>query len=86
MNFSVIIVNYNTKELTKNCLNSIFSNCSESDFEIIAVDNNSQDGSIEMLKKDFGDKIKLIANSKNIGFGSANNQAAKIAQGECLFF
>lgn len=86
MIFSIIIVNFNTKSLTKNCLDSIFFNCLESDFEIIAVDNNSQDGSIEMLKKDFGDKIKLIANSKNIGFGSANNQAAKIAQGEYLFF
>lgn len=86
MNFSIIIVNYNTKELIKNCLDSIFSDCPMSHFEIIVIDNNSQDNSVEMLKKDFGDKIKLIVNNKNIGFGSANNQAAKIAQGEYLFF
>ncbi len=86
MKFSIIIVNYNTKNLTKNCLNSIFANCKSINFEIIVVDNNSQDSSIEMLKKDFGDKIKLIANNENIGFGPANNQGAKIAKGKYLFF
>jgi GT2 family glycosyltransferase len=49
------------------------------------VDNNSQDGSVEMLKNDFGSKIKLILNNKNTGFGPANNQGAKLAKGEYLF-
>ncbi len=84
--FSIIIVNYNTKILLKNCLNSIFANCLLDDFEIIVVDNNSYDGSVEMLNNDFKDRVKIIANKENIGFGSANNQGAQIARGEYLFF
>ena len=84
--FSIIIVNYNTKELIKNCLNSIFLNCNISDFEIIVVDNNSQDSSVEMLKREFGNKIKLIVNNKNRGFGVANNQGVKVAKCKYLFF
>ncbi len=86
MFFSIIIVNYNTKTLLKNCLNSIFVNCQLNDFEVIVVDNDSRDGSIEMLDKNFKDKVKIIANKENIGFGPANNQGAQIAKGEYLFF
>jgi len=86
MVFSIIIVNYNTKNLAKKCLNSIFANCSDSDFEIIVIDNDSRDGSVEMLNNEFGAKIKLIINKNNIGFGPANNQGARIAQGKYLFF
>jgi GT2 family glycosyltransferase len=86
MMFSIIIVNYNTKELIKNCINSILINCENNDFEIIVVDNDSRDGSIEMLQEEFSDKIKLIANASNEGFGVANNQGAKIVKGEFLFF
>ncbi len=50
------------------------------------IDNNSSDGSVEMLKENFGDKIKLIINKENKGFGSANNQGAKTAKGDYLFF
>ena len=53
MNVSVIIVNYNTKELTKNCLASIFEKTKNIDFEVIVADNGSTDGSIEMIKSDF---------------------------------
>ncbi|PIR12913.1 glycosyltransferase [Candidatus Falkowbacteria bacterium CG11_big_fil_rev_8_21_14_0_20_39_10] len=86
MSFSIILVNYNTKELIKDCLNSIFSNCDKGDFEIIVVDNNSSDGSVKALEIEFGDKIKLINNKTNNGFGLANNQGEKIAQGKYLFF
>ncbi|MFA4834328.1 MAG: glycosyltransferase family 2 protein [Patescibacteria group bacterium] len=86
MDFSIIITNYNTKGLIKGCLNSIFSSCGLGNFEIIVVDNNSGDGSAEMLNGDFNQRIKLIANKKNIGFGPANNRGAKIAKGEYLFF
>lgn len=86
MMFSVIIVNYNTKNLLKNCLNSIFEKINNNDFEIIIVDNNSQDGSIEMLKNNFISKIKLIENKENFGFGTANNIGANIAKGDYLFF
>ena len=85
MDFSIIIVNYNTKNLLKNCLDSIFNNFNKDDFEVIVVDNNSNDKSIEMLKR-YGDIIKVVENQKNFGFGKANNIGTKVAQGEYLFF
>ena len=83
--FSIIIVSYNTKMLLGDCLWSIFGKLS-GDFEVIVVDNASNDGSQEMLKKDFAGSVKLIESKKNLGFGPANNLAAKQAQGEFLFF
>lgn len=53
MDVSIIIVNYNTKDLLKNCLISIYKHTTEIDFEVIVSDNGSVDGSIEMLKKSF---------------------------------
>lgn len=85
MNFSFVIINYKTKELTANCLESIIKNC-QGDFEMIVVDNNSSDGSVVFLQEKFGEKIKIITNQENVGFGRANNQAAKIARGTYLFF
>ncbi len=82
---SVIIVNYNTKELLKNCINSIYEKTKEISIEIIVSDNGSIDGSIEMLKNTFPDVI-LIENNENLGFGKANNIGAKTAHGKYLFF
>jgi len=84
--FSLIIVSFNTKEILKNALSSIFAYCPGEMFEVIVIDNNSGDGSAEMLNNFFGDKIKLIINKHNAGFGAANNLGAKIARGEYLFF
>ncbi|MBL7057716.1 glycosyltransferase [Patescibacteria group bacterium] len=84
--FSIIIVNYNTLELTKNCIISVLKHCSERMFEIILVDNNSCDGSVEYFKDKFINKVKIISNKTNVGFGCANNQASKIATGKYLFF
>ncbi|RLC35941.1 glycosyltransferase family 2 protein [Candidatus Falkowbacteria bacterium] len=86
MKFSIIIVNYNTKEITKNCIDSIFRNCPGNNYEIIVVDNNSQDNSREFLENNFGNKIKLINNKTNKGFGAGNNRGARTAMGEYLFF
>jgi len=85
MDFSIIIVNFNTKDLLENCLKSIFYYCPGGNFEIVVVDNNSADDSLAILRKDFS-QIKVIANQENVGFGIANNQGAKIAQGEFLLF
>jgi len=82
---SIIIVNYNTKELLKNCLKSIFKTTLGFSSEMIVIDNNSSDHSQEMIKKSFP-KVKLIEMKKNVGFAQANNQGAKIAQGDILFF
>jgi hypothetical protein len=81
VDISVIIVNWNTKDLLKNCLNSIYQTIHDLIFEVIVVDNASSDGSIEMLVAEFPDVIR-IANNANKGFGAANNQAFGIMKGK----
>lgn len=85
MDVSIIIVNYNTKDLIKNCINSIYKNTKDVDFEIIVSDNGSVDGSIEMIKSEFPNVI-LIENNANLGFGAANNRGLKIAKGKYIFY
>lgn len=82
---SVIIVSLNTKDLTKQTIDSALEAMAEIEGEIIVVDNYSNDGSIEMLKK-YGSKVKLIKNKRNLGFGSANNRGALEARGRYLMF
>lgn len=85
MDVSIIIVNYNTKELIKNCINSIYKYTNDIEFEIIVSDNGSLDGSIEMIKLEFPNVI-LIENNANLGFGKANNKGLKIAKGKYIFY
>ncbi len=80
---SIIIVSYNTKDITDECIESIYSSEWHDGFEIIVVDNNSHDGSVEMIREKYPD-VKLIANKENRLFAIANNQGAEIAQGEYL--
>lgn len=83
---SIIILSYNTKELLRNTISSIYqSEKNLSFFEIIVFDNNSQDQSVEMVKRNFP-KVKLMISKKNLGFGKGNNQAAQKAQGKYLLF
>jgi GT2 family glycosyltransferase len=77
---SIIIVNYNTKELTSNCINSVFSKSSGIDFEIILVDNASTDGSKYLFATD--SRIVFVPLSENMGFGRANNEGFKRATGK----
>ena len=83
MDVSIILVNYKTKELTINCIHSIFEKTRDVNFEIFVVDNNSQDGSIEVIEKEFSN-INIIKNSINSGFGAANNLAIKQARGKYI--
>lgn len=83
MKLSIIIVSYNTRDITKQCIASIRSAEWKDRYEIIVVDNNSTDGSVEMLYK-FFPEVKVIANKDNRLFSIANNQGAAIAQGEYL--
>lgn len=82
---SVIIVNYNTKELMRNCLMSVFEHTNGIKFEVIVSDNGSTDGSIEMILSEFPQVI-LIENNNNFGFGAANNRGLKIADGKYIFY
>lgn len=84
IDISIIIVNYNTKNLTYNCIQSIINNTSVISYEIILVDNASSDGSCEYLNQSFPEVI-IVANKKNEGFGKANNIGAKMARGKYLF-
>lgn len=85
MKLSIIIVNYNTKELVKDCLLSIHMTKRDLDYEVIVVDNNSTDGSQEMIKNKFVD-VKLIPVSQNVGFSRANNIGYKQSIGQYLLF
>lgn len=80
IDISIIIVNWNTRALLKNCLDSIRSTASGLSYEIIVVDNASSDGSIEMVWQDFPG-VRLLVNETNRGFGAANNQALRIMRG-----
>lgn len=84
MQVSIIIVSYNTKDLTLNCIKSIYQHTKNIEFEIIVVDNASSDGSIQAIEEQFPQVI-LIEAGDNIGFGRANNLGAKSATGEFLF-
>jgi hypothetical protein len=77
---SIIILNWNTKELLSQCLKSLGG---EKETEIIVVDNGSVDGSVEMVKKDFPE-VKLIQNKENLGFSKGNNVGIKEAKGDYL--
>ncbi len=81
LDLSIVIVNYNTKEFLKRCINSLLDfppagGSKKVNYEIIVVDNASSDNSSEMVKKEFP-KIDLISNKKNVGFSKANNQGIK---------
>ena len=81
---SIVILSWNTKELLRQCLNSILKvDDREWKLEIIVVDNASEDGSSEMVKKEFSE-VKLIQNKENVGFTKGNNQGIKEAQGKYI--
>lgn len=88
MDLSIIIVNWNVRDLLKRNLTSIFEKTKNISFEVIVVDNNSGDGSKEMLKEmaSWCSSLKLILNDFNAGFARANNQGAKAATGRYLLF
>jgi GT2 family glycosyltransferase len=80
---SIIIVNYNSTEFLKNCLDSIEKFTTGINFEIIVVDNNSTTNDIDELLKNY-DGIHFVKNNANRGFGAANNQGAEVAKGKYI--
>ena len=75
MDVSVIIVNYNTRELTLGCINSLFAQTSGVEFEVIVVDNASTDGSVALFENDA--RIRFIQSDSNLGFGKAKDISIK---------
>lgn len=85
MDVSIIIVNYNTRQLLANCLASIFKETRDVSYEVIVVDNASSDGSRDFICLLYPQVI-WINSGENLGFGRANNLGVKNAKGEYLFF
>ncbi len=83
MDLSIIIVNYNVKHFLEQCLQSIFKAAEGIVLEIFVVDNNSVDGSVEMLIEKYP-QVRRIDNKENLGFSKANNQAIKLATGDFI--
>ena len=77
---SIIIVNWNTVDLLRECLRSVYLETKTISFEVIVIDNASADESVEMVRNEFCE-AKLIANTKNLGFAAANNQGIAISEG-----
>lgn len=81
---SILIVNYNGRHLLHDCLTSVFASSYPSKyFEVILYDNDSQDGSVEFVKKYFS-QVKVLAGDNNIGFAAGNNEAYREAKGEYI--
>lgn len=80
MDLSIIVVNWNTREMLRDCLASVLASPGLPETELIVVDNASTDGSPDMIARDFPDAV-LIRNTENRGFAAANNQAMAIARG-----
>ncbi len=83
MKLSVVIVNYNVKHFLEQCLMSVKRALDKVDGEVFVVDNNSVDGSVEMVRENFP-FVHLIENKENVGFAKANNQAVRKALGEYI--
>lgn len=83
MRLSILIVNWNTRDLLLACLASIERYPPLCSYEVIVVDNDSSDDSVEQVLKNFP-KVRMIASAENLGFARANNLALKSAQGELI--
>lgn len=75
---AIIIVSWNTRDLLRECIQSIYEFTNEITYEIYVVDNASSDGSAEMVEKNFT-QVQVIANRENLGFSKANNQAIRLS-------
>jgi GT2 family glycosyltransferase len=80
---SIILVSFNTREVLRESLESIAREKGSLQLEIFVVDNNSHDGSVEMVEASFPD-VRVIQSSVNLGFGAANNAALELATGKYI--
>ena len=77
---SIVLVNWNTRDILCNCLRSVYEQTEHATFEVIVVDNASSDGSQEMVRRQWP-QVRLICNNENRGFAAANNQGIAVANG-----
>jgi GT2 family glycosyltransferase len=84
MLLSIIVVNYNTSDLTIEALHSIFREHQHFPFEIIVFDNASNDGSADAITKIFGEDVQLITSQINLGFAEGNNRAIQFSKGDYI--
>lgn len=87
MKLSIIIVTYNSLDYIQECIDSILSNIDIIEYEIIVVDNSPKGASLKMelfLKELYGEKVKFVHNSKNLGYGQGNNIGIKQSNGDIL--
>lgn len=87
IDLSIIIISFNTSKITHKCLDTVFESLKDAPFEweVVVVDNASSDDSVKMLKaykKSHPEGVTLIENSRNLGFGRANNQAVRDSRGK----
>ncbi|HTN24531.1 MAG TPA: asparagine synthase-related protein, partial [Solirubrobacteraceae bacterium] len=78
---SVIIVNWNTRTILRDCLASVEQHLAPIEHEVIVIDNASADGSADMVAEAFP-SVRLVRNAENVGFGRANNQGMAMARGD----
>lgn len=85
MDLSIIIPSFNTKDLLDRCLQSMYQSLRDAQFswEIIVIDNASDDGTATLLKNKYT-RVKSIFNSSNVGYGKANNQGIKVSKGTTI--
>lgn len=83
MDASIVIVSWRVKAQLRACLNSIFDKTQDLEFEVFVVDNNSDDGTVSMIKGEFP-QVQCMANSENVGFAKACNQAIKKSKGKYI--
>lgn len=76
LDLGIVVVSYNTRDLLRACLNSVYASQGNFTFEVCVVDNGSSDGSAAMVGTEFP-QAELIANERNVGYPAANNQGLK---------
>jgi GT2 family glycosyltransferase len=83
MQISIIIVSWNTRDLLKKCLQTIYEHARGISFEIFVIDNGSRDGTVEMIQNEFKE-VRCMVNTVNMGFAAANNQGILSASGRYI--
>ncbi len=81
---TVSIASYNTRELLRACLESLWQTRDEASLQIIVADNGSTDGTLEMLRNEYSFDVELLETGGNVGYGRANNAAFEQARGRCF--